>query len=50
MSCLMQFARDTYNENFSARKRRKSGNNQTVAICGIRTCHCFGFVCGSLNN
>ena len=31
----MQFVCDTYNEDFSARKRGKSGNNQAVTICGI---------------
>ena len=31
----MQFVCDIYKEDFSARKRIKSGNNQTVTICGI---------------
>ena len=33
--CLMQCLCDTYNEDFSAPKRRKLGNNQPVTICGI---------------
>ena len=39
----MQFLCDTYNEDFSARKRRKSGNSLYVEYMGHKNMSLFSF-------